>query len=121
MKTILLLVSLFTGQLGGSFSLLAESLGFGELGTTLCFRSLLSLTLFLNLNAKLLLLFFLLFDDGQVVIMLIFFFDDTRLILTICLFIVLSINSCVVLVLATTALALRFALRLLSLVNCAGK
>ena len=117
LKASFLFVSLLAGLFSCSLSFLTQSFSFGKFGATLGFSSLLSLTFFFNLDAELLLLFFLLLDDGKVVIMLIFFLDDAWLILAFCLFVILSINSGVVLVLATTALALLLALRLFCLIN----
>jgi len=53
--------------------------------------------------------------------MFIFFFGSAGLIPTFCLFIVFSIDCCVVLVLAATALALLLTLRLFSFIDRASK
>ena len=121
LKTLLFFVGLSASLLSSGLGFLTKALSLGEFSATLGLGGLHLFALFLDLETKLLFLLFLFFDDGKVVIMLFFIFSDARLILTICLLVILCIDSCVVLVLTTAALVLVLALWLLIFVDCASQ
>ena len=110
LEALLFFVGLLASELSSGLGFLAKALGLGEFGAAVSLRSLLLLTLFLDLQPELFLLFLLLFDDSKVVMVVFIIFGDAWLILTICLLVILSINRGVVFVLTTTALALVLAL-----------
>lgn len=105
-----------------SFSLETETFSLGEFGPALSLSSFLLLALLFDFLAELLFFFLLLLNDGEVGLLLfVFVFDHARF-LTICLFIIFSINSSVVLVLPTSTLALGFAiLELVVLIDSASE
>jgi len=102
-QAILFICGFTTSFFFGSLGLESQLLGLSELGAAFSLSLRLLIALFLNLLAQGFFLLFLLLDDRQVVIIVFFLFDAG--LLAICLFIILSVNRSVVLVLATTAFA----------------
>ena len=92
-----------------SFCLLTQAFSLSKFSATLSLGPLLLLSLFLNLDSKLLLFLLLLFDNGKIVVMVFVFFSNGRF-LTICLFVVFSIDGSIVLVFTTTTFALSLAI-----------
>lgn len=102
-EAFLFFIGLATGFLLSGLRLKSQALGFGQLGAPLSLGLLLFLSLGLDLKTKLLLFFLLLSDDCKVVLSFVVFNAGF---LAFCLLVVLSIDSRVILVLATTALTL---------------
>lgn len=120
-ELLLFVGSLSAGKLLGSFCLRSQALSLGKLGTSLRLGLLLLLALLFNFETELLFLLLLLFDDRKVVLLLVILLGGTGL-LAVRLLVVFSIDGGVVLVLATTALALGLASQVLVfLVDLAGK
>ena len=103
-ESLLFFCSLAASFLLRSFSLKSKTFRLSKFGSTFSLRLLLLFTLFFNFETKCFFLFFLLLDDSQVILIFIFVFSTSFL--AICLFVIFSIDGSVVLVLATTALAL---------------
>lgn len=113
-------VGLSAGFLLSSFSLETETLCLSELGTAGGLGSLLLLAFLFDLLAELFLLFLLLLDDGEVRLLFFVFILNHARLLTICLFIIFSIDRGVVLILPTTTFALRLAIfELVVFIDCA--